>query len=181
MHGPTGAVTDDDVEAPPIEAFHATHNPEDCPDYINLPKGIEAIELAKDAGCADYANLDAIVKVSEEYLERNAIMALTSEALAAEMDKRISLGSTGSVSPEKDVVEAFSLNNPFAHISLWENEGDEPSEAGGSGGDSGGGADLRGSMASRLDAAAETDELGVNADLDELWGVSKSSDPHAPI
>lgn len=84
----------DDNEVAPavIEAFIGSHNPEVKPDYINLPRGIEAIELAKESDNPDYVNLGSIgvcilnhscllfifishsVQESEEYIKRAAVV-----------------------------------------------------------------------------------------------------------
>lgn len=50
---PVGAV----VELPTIPEFAATHDPDIEPDYVNLPRGIEAVDLARTGENHDYINL----------------------------------------------------------------------------------------------------------------------------
>ena len=52
-------VVADAIDGPTIEHFEPTHDPDVEPDYVNLTHGIEAVELAADAG-TDYINLPDI-------------------------------------------------------------------------------------------------------------------------
>jgi len=169
-------------ELPPIECFRTTHDPDELPDYINLPRGIEAVELAKDSGLSDYVNLAETVAENEAYLEQNDIMALTNEALAQEMERRMSMTPEEFASLPKNMQEetkAFNQNNPFSRISLWEKDDDDSDDDGG-----GGGAKANnpfGADGGRMPSMTEEDELGLDDELDDLWGAKESSNPHNPF
>eukprot|EP00039_Didymoeca_costata_P001974 m.56678 g.56678 ORF g.56678 m.56678 type:complete len:364 (+) comp11052_c0_seq2:370-1461(+) len=104
----------DDNEVAPavIEAFIGSHNPEVKPDYINLPRGIEAIELAKESDNPDYVNLGSIVQESEEYIKRAAVV----------QDKKAE--AEPSAASSKDGGQ-WSSTNPFANLSSDEGEMDD--------------------------------------------------------
>jgi hypothetical protein len=190
---PISVAAGGDVELPPIEGFRTTHNPDDSPDYINLPRGIEAIELAGDSGTNDYVNLGAIVKESEAYLEANEMLALGNEALAAEMDRRMSMTPAQFAAlpqAEQEATRAFSMhlseNNPFSRISLWEGDADSDGDGAGGGApqaQSAGANNPFGVGGGPLGTNAEEveDELGLDDELDELWGAKESSNPHNPF
>ena len=45
------------ADLPDIQPFIATHDPDIEPDYVNLPTGIEAVDLVASSQNQDYVNL----------------------------------------------------------------------------------------------------------------------------
>jgi len=71
-----------DGDLPEIPIFIASHDPDIEPDYVNLPRGIEAVELVASAPGAnqDYVNLAETVEENEAYLKKKEVLALAAEA-----------------------------------------------------------------------------------------------------
>ena len=76
--------------------------------------------------------------------------------------------------------KAFDAANPFSRISLWEKDDDDSDDEGGGGG---GGAKPNpfGALDGRMPSMTEEDELGLDDELDDLWGAKESSNPHNPF